>query len=689
MPTPQPQKTPLWQPNPATISNTPAAKFIQRTNSQRGLDLTSYSDLHSWSINPSTFQDFWIDAYTFFDIAPKGHSKDPGPALENTHSTLFPPPKFFPQAKLNIAEYLLRNGNDDDTAIHFVREGVEGVERVSWGALRGRVRAMRDAMISRGVRASDVVAAVISNSVDAFVICLAALSIGALWSSASCELGAEAIVERFGQVKPKLVFADDGYIYGGKLVRLGERIGDWSHRLAGGNLSGVVIVPYCDLGIDTGSVYRGETMKDFIDGGVGRELDFDYLPFSHPAFILFSSGTTGAPKCIVHSAGGVLLKVKTDSVLQHDMRDTDIAFQYTTTAWVMWVLNFVNLCSAKSLMLYDGSPFHPTPGVLLKLAEDIGVSVFGTSPRYLAEIRARGIVPRKSHNLEHLRTVTSTGAVLSADMYHWFYETAFPPSAHLVSMSGGTDIAGSFVGGTPLLPVYPGEIQAKALGMAVEVFDASEDSGVPIKSAGLPGELICTRPFPSQPLEFFGAGGVERYRKSYFERFGDKVWCQGDFILVEEDTQGLIMLGRSDGVLNPSGVRFGSAEIYAVTEMFSEIEDSICVGQRRKIDADERVLLFVKMKPGQAFGEELVTRIKQAIRQKYSTRHVPKFVFEVADIPHTVNGKKCEINVKNIVSGRTVAVSGTVANPRSLDEYQEYVKLPVEGEKLVSRTSKL
>ncbi|TVY88315.1 Acetoacetyl-CoA synthetase, partial [Lachnellula willkommii] len=652
MSTSQSQKTPLWQPNPTAIGRTPITKFIKSVNSKRNLHLSTYAELYAWSVGTDTFQDFWTEAYLFFGLSPEGENEHPGPALADNRTSLFPPPTFFPHARLNIAEYMLRNGKNDEIAVHFVREGVAGVERVSWAKLRERTRAMRDAMVSRGVRAGDVVAAVISNSVDAMVIALAALSVGAIWSSSSCDLGTSAIVERFGQVKPKIVFADDGYIYGGKLIILQDRIKEWSHRLVGGNLVAVVVVPYCGLDVSTDSIYCGETLDGFLARGTGRQLAFSYLPFQHPAFILFSSGTTGAPKCIVHSAGGVLLKVKTDSVLQHDMRDSDIAFQYTTTAWVMWVLNFVNICSVKSLLLYDGSPFHPTPGVLLKLAEDIGVSIFGTSPRYLAEIRARGIVPRNSFNLKGLRIVTSTGAALSADMYNWFYETGFPPHIQLVSMSGGTDIAGSFVGGSPLLPVYAGEIQAKALGMAVEIFDPAQDEGVPVKLPGLPGELVCTRPFPSQPLEFFGVGGHERYRASYFERFGDTVWCQGDFIQAQEDTQGLIMLGRSDGVLNPSGVRFGSSEIYAVTEAFPEIEDSICVGQRRKSDVDERVLLFVKMKTGQVFTADLATRINLAIRQRYSSRHVPKYVFEVADIPYTVNGKKCEINIKQIVSGQ-------------------------------------
>ncbi|TVY36534.1 Acetoacetyl-CoA synthetase [Lachnellula subtilissima] len=318
------------------------------------------------------------------------------------------------------------------------------------------------------------------------------------------------------------------------------------------------------------------------------------------------------------------------------------------------------------------------------------VSIFGTSTRYLAEIRARGIVPRNSFNLERLRTVTSTGAALSANMYNWFYEIGFSPHVQLVSMSGGTDIAGSC---TCWRKSFASCVRWRDSGQSVRHgrrnFDPSQNAGVPVELLDLPGELVCTKPFPSQPLEFFGVGGNERYQKSYFERFGDTVWCQRDFIQFQKDTEGLIMLGRSDGVLNPSGVRFGSSEIYAVTEEFPEVEDSICVGQRRMSDIDERFLLFVKMKTSEAFTADLATRLKLAIRKRYSSRHVPKHVFEVADIPYTVNGKKCEINVKQIVSGQVGAVSGTVSNPSSLDLYRKYANLPVEVERREPGSSKL
>ncbi|KAH8896919.1 acetoacetyl-synthase [Thozetella sp. PMI_491] len=676
------RKKPVWE--PLDTGATKPGQFMKYVNRKHNIDLQTYEDLYQWSVGDTTSRDFWRDAYSWLELAPPG-SGDVGNILNNessvTSTSMFPPPSFFPDTSFNLAEFLLREGRDEDVAIHFAREGVAGVEKVTWRDLRDRVRTIRSAMIHSGIVAGDVIAAVISNSVNSIAICLATLSIGAIWSSSSPDLGPEAICDRYGQAEPRMIFADDGYRYSGKLVELEDRISNWSHKLstANGTLQDVVIIPYCDLAVDLSKISLGCTYQSFLKRDAGDRLEFHVLPFAHPAFILYSSGTTGSPKCIVHSAGGVALKVKTDMILQHNIQKNDIVFQYTTTSWVMWVLNFVNISSGRSMLLFDGSPYYPTTTVLLQLAQDVGVSVFGTSPRYLMDLKTRGIVPRKQFNLEKLRTVTSTGSILSAELYNWFYSKAFPPHAQLISMSGGTDIAGCFVCGTPLLPVYAGEIQAKALGMAIDILDPSKMEPQSVELSGSAGELVCTKPFPSQPLRFLGKEGMKKYELSYFDRFGRGIWCQGDYIQRLTDTGGLIMLGRSDGVLNPSGVRFGSAEIYAVTETFPELDDAICVGQKRQSDQDERVLLFVKMRPNSSFTSELEQRLKTAIRQRHTPRHVPKFIFEVADIPYTVNGKKCEINIKHIVSGRKAAVSGTVANPESLKLYERFQTLPQDG----------
>ncbi|CVL07996.1 related to Acetoacetyl-CoA synthetase [Fusarium mangiferae] len=690
-----PAKTALW--NPQNLSETNAVKFINYVNDIYGLTLQTYDDLYKWSVGDGTIDHFWTQAFRWLQISPSetGCIDKEAPCFnprDSRYNLMFPPPRFFPTSTLNLAELIFRDRKDTDMAIYFSRESLSDVEEVTWASLRERVRKLRSALIHSGVVAGDVVAAVISNSVDAMVVCLAALSIGALWSSTSCDMGAGGIVDRYSQIRPKIIFAEQGYVYAGKTINLTDRIRQWSRELRERNetfTTQVVLVPNPNISISPLHEPNSCTFGDFSKADRGDQLLFEMLPFSHPAFILFSSGTTGPPKCIVHSTGGVALKTKVDSVIQHDIRKTDVVFQYTTTSWVMWVLNLMNLSCGASMLLYDGSPFHPRPSILLELAQTYKVSVFGTSPRYLSTLKGLNIVPRREFDLSRLRIMLSTGSVLSAELYEWFYATAFPPSAQLISMSGGTDIAGCFVCGTPMLPVYAGEIQCKALGMAVDIYDSGTDEHVSVEQSGAPGELVCTKTFPSQPLAFLGKAGAKQYKASYFERYGPSVWCQGDFVQRSPGTGGIIMLGRSDGVLNPSGVRFGSAEIYAVMETFTEVLDSICVGQKREADYNERVLLFIKMRLGIPLTPHLEAKIRAAIRDRHSPRHIPAYILEVDDIPYTANGKKCEINVKHVINGNKFAVAGSVANPTALKAYEKFRNLPAEGSRKSNAASKI
>ncbi|KDQ57431.1 hypothetical protein JAAARDRAFT_35147 [Jaapia argillacea MUCL 33604] len=649
----------IWRPaNP----NATRVDALRRTiNWKHGLHLKDFHDLHKYSVEDYTF---WKDLWEYLGII---YSVPPQKIV--VEGRMKEVPTWFPGARLNYAENLLYR-NDDAVAVTCSREtGI--IAHYTFRQLRDMVKDVAAALKVNGLEVGDRVAAIATNSIHAVVVCLAAISAGGVYSSTATDMGTQGILDRYRQIQPKFVFAETEVCYAGKTIDLLPKVAEVARDLASKGLKHVILLPSTkmekevDLAID---VPRGIMLSKFLASGDGRELTFEQLPFNHPVYILYSSGTSGAPKCMIHAAGGVLMQHKKELALVYDLNVGDTYFQHTTTGWMMWPFMLSGLSCGVRIITYDGSPFYPDVKTFLKFVSDQCVTVFGTSPRFLTEVQGNGIKPSELAPFESLRIVMSTGAILTTPMFEWT-QHAFRPDVYLVSGSGGTDICADFVTGVATLPVYAGEIQGKSLGMKMEVFDPT---GQNIEHTGQPGELVCTRPHPSLPVGFWGDVDGAKFRSSYYEMYPG-IWRQGDFVVVNPKTKGFMILGRSDGVLNPSGVRFGSGEIYSVMEKFSSIlDDSLCVGQRRPHDKDERVLLFLKMRPGQKFTSDLCQEIRGAIRSALSARHVPSYIFEISDIPYTVNGKKIEIAVKQIVSGVDVKPSGTVANPESLQLYYKY-----------------
>ncbi|KDQ27491.1 hypothetical protein PLEOSDRAFT_1064819 [Pleurotus ostreatus PC15] len=602
----------LWEPQPGGL--TAVDNLRRRINRQHGLNLRDYADLHKYSVEDYTF---WLDLWYYLRII---YSQAPTKILEPGKLDISP--TWFPGARLNYAENLL-HGYNDAVACTAVTERNGDVVHHTYRELRALVRDLAAAMRANGIRVGDRIAAVVANNIHAVVIALAASSLGAIFSLAAPDMGTQGILDRYRQIRPKLFFAESHVQYAGKVIDQMPKVREVVADLLNYGLEGAIVLPSNITGQDAPvfGMLKTRTLSAFLASGDGRPLAFEQLPFNHPLVILYSSGTTGPPKCIVHSAGGVLLQTKKETTLGFSASPDDVYFQYTTTGWMMWTHMLSGLSVGARVILYDGSPFHPDVKTFLKFISDQGVSVWGTSPRFLTEIASRGIDPLKL-------------AVIHLIDEHEHQETS-----------------------------------CKALGMKVEVFDPHGNN---IEHTGEPGEMVCTRPHPSLPLYFWGDEDGKKYRSAYFEMYPG-IWRQGDFMVINPVTKGILMLGRSDGVLNPSGVRFGSGEIYTVLEKFQQyIEESICVGQRRPSDKDERVLLFLKMRQGYPLTKSLDEEIRTAIRSSLSARHVPSYIFAVDDIPLTINGKKIEIAVKQVVSGIDVKPSGMVANPESLELYYRY-----------------
>jgi len=638
--------TPLWRPSDEKIASTNLTAFVRFLEERTGQVFDGYPALHRFSVDQ--MDAFWGAVWEFCGVIAAFRG---GPVLINP--TKMPGARFFPETKLNFAENLLRRRDDGVAIIFRAEDKVE--RRLSWRELYDSVARMAQALRAAGVKQGDRCAAFVPNAPESVIAMLATASIGAVWTSCSPDFGAQGVLDRFGQVEPKVLFACDGYYYNGKWMDTRDRVASVARKLP--SVERVVLFSISGGAPDRSAVPGAIAWEDFIAPHAAGDIAFAQLPFGHPLYILYSSGTTGVPKCIVHSAGGTLLKHLEEQRLQCDIKRDDRVFYFTTCGWMMWNWLMTALASEATLVLYDGSPFAPSPNVLFDYADAAGITFFGTSAKYIDALANNKLEPRKTHNLRTIRTIASTGSPLVPESFDYVYR-AIKQDVCLSSISGGTDIVGCFVGGNPNSPVWRGEIQGPMLGMSVDIF--SEDG----KSMhGEKGELVCTKPFPSMPVAFWNDKDGARYRAAYFERFPN-VWCHGDFVAWTEHG-GMVIYGRSDATLNPGGVRIGTAEIYRQAESFDEVEEALCIGQQWQHDT--RVILFLRLKPGVALTPDLTDRVRKRIRENCSPRHVPAKVVAVADIPRTKSGKITELAVRDIVEGRPVKNKEALANPEALE----------------------
>ncbi|MCD2172815.1 acetoacetate--CoA ligase [Rhizobium sp. C4] len=635
---------PLWQPSPEQIAASPMTEFMRFCETRTGSSFSDYDSFHQWSMTERG--PFWDAVWDYCGvIGEKGATalSDDGHMLDA---------RFFPEAKLNFAENLLKEKGKGDALVFRGEDKVS--YRWTWDELHQIVSRLQQAMSAMGIGAGDRVAAMMPNMPETYALMLAVTSLGAIWSSCSPDFGEQGVLDRFGQIGPKLFIACDAYWYNGKKQDVADKVRTVSAKL---NVP-VLVVHYAgDADALASSLSDGRTLDAFIAPYAAKPVEFTRMPFAHPVYILFSSGTTGVPKCIVHSAGGTLIQHLKEQAFHCCLKKGDKLFYFTTCGWMMWNWLASGLAIGATLCLFDGSPFYPDGNVLFDFAQDEKFAVFGTSAKYIDAVRKGGFVPKDTHDLSSLRLLTSTGSPLSPEGFDFVYE-GIKSDVHLASISGGTDIVSCFVLGNPVKAVWEGEIQGPGLGMAVDVWN---DDGKPVK--GEKGELVCTKAFPSMPVMFWNDEGGAKYKAAYFERF-DNIWCHGDFA---EWTAhgGLVIHGRSDATLNPGGVRIGTAEIYNQVEQLPEIIEAICIGQ--DWDDDVRVILFVRTAEGVAFDEELIKKIKTKIRTGASPRHVPAKVIQVADIPRTKSGKIVELAVREVVHGRPVKNKEALANPEALD----------------------
>ena len=644
---------PLWTPSKQVIEHANLTRFLEQVRRQCGPDVKDYPELYRWSVEHP--QRFWPQVWAFCGIQA---SQTWDQVLVDGHK--MPGAQWFTGARLNFAENLLRY-RDQRTALVFRCEQDNKRISLSYRELYAQVASLADALKKSGVQCGDRVAGFMPNRPETVIAMLAATSLGAIWSSCSPDFGTNGVLDRFGQIEPKVLFTCDGYFYAGKIVDSLERIRGVLEKLP--SVQRVVVVPYIETRPDISALPRATYWADYLTGAT--EIEFAQLPFDHPVYIMYSSGTTGVPKCIVHGAGGTLIQHLKELALHTDLKREDTIFYFTTCGWMMWNWLVSSLAVGATVLLYDGSPFHPQHDILWRIADEEDLSIFGTSAKYLSAAEKFGVKPRVKHALKKLRIITSTGSPLLPENSEYVYRE-IKANVCLSSISGGTDIISCFALGNPLLPVYPGELQCRGLGMAVEIWG---EDGKPVR--GRPGELVCVKPFPSMPVFFWNDADGKKYHDAYFNDFPG-IWRHGDWAgLTEHD--GLIIYGRSDATLNPGGVRIGTAEIYRQVEKLPEIVESLAVGQDWR--GDVRMILFVRLRENVRLDETLSKKIRKTIRDNTSPRHVPAKIIAIPDIPRTISGKITELAVRNVIHGWPVKNTDALANPQALEHYKNLPEL--------------
>ncbi|MCP4686106.1 MAG: acetoacetate--CoA ligase [bacterium] len=641
---------PLWRPRPESVQRSNMTRFAEYVGQKQGRSFDSYDDLYNWSVTNRA--QFWEAVWNRSDLI---HSQAYNQVLSSDD---MPGARWFEGARLNFAENLLRH-RDDKTAIIHHRENAAPV-RLTYREVYRQVAACAAGLKKLGVTRGDRVAAFIPNIPETVVAMLATASIGALWSSCSPDFGHRGALDRLGQIKPRVLITADGYSYQGKQHDSCDRVARIAQAIP--DIAAVIVVPVLGDRLPETKCHT-VTWRELLSEDA-QTVSFEQMPFDHPVYVMYSSGTTGVPKCIVHGAGGTLLQHYKEHVLHTNLTPGDVILYYTTTGWMMWNWLVSALQVGATVFLYDGSPTWPDAGVLWQALEQEKANVFGTSPRFLTHCQKESLHPAEDFDLSALRTVLSTGSPLTAENYAWVYD-AVKSDVQLSSISGGTDIISCFMLGNPNLPVYSEEIQCRGLGMKVEAFN---DSGQSVEEEI--GDLVCTAPFPSMPTGFWNDPDHSLYRSAYFEQFPG-VWRHGDFVRITS-RGGVRVYGRSDATLNPGGVRIGTAEIYNPVDSMDEVVDSVAVGQ--KTDGDVRIVLFVVLSEGLVLSDELIGRIKSRIRELATPRHVPALIKQVAAVPHTINGKKVELAVTRIIHGLKVPNLDSLANPEALDEYRNILK---------------